>query len=312
VNTNDSDEGSVAYSLTCTVATLPPVYSSAPAPLGATIPLYTSVGIATSTTLAVNNVGPAAAGGLTIATSGLSPPLSVSPASVGTPGIARGATQTLTITCLPSTAGATVETLVVTSNDPSAPPARYGIRCAALAPEFAAVPVPGSTITLNAPRGGNATASIRIDNPTLAAGTLQVDASGLSGLLSIAPPSAAIPPPNVPPSIAYAPAPGGTVTLTNGAASIAASSNLDGSGTFAPATTTVSNCAIAGAGVAAFDAPSLVPSPIAFEGVTLGSGVIALSCARGAASASATLTCDETRGAAPATQRQWPLVCPSL
>jgi hypothetical protein len=294
--------------VTCNVAALPPAFSAQPAPLGSVITLYASVGIPASTTILVTNAGAAGAGGLTLTTSGLASPFAISPPAVGAPGIARTATQPLTVTCAPSVAATFTQTLSIATNDPARGPALYTVRCTGLAPEFAATPDAGATLVLTAPRGGVATGSIRVTNPTQGAGTLDITPTGLSDVLSISPPSASIPPPNIPPSATYAPASGATVTLSGGNGSIVATSNGDGSGSFAPATTTINGCTISGAGAARFGAVALSPNPIALVGVTVGSGTIGLSCSAGA-SASATLTCTETRGPQPPIQRQWPLTC---
>ncbi len=76
-----------------------------------------------------------------------------------------------------------------------------------------------------------------------------------------------------------------------------------GSGSGAAATTTVNNCtASAGFTVGAVN--------FSFVGNATAPQNIALSCTRGAAAQTGTLTCDETRGAAAAVQRTWNLSCP--
>lgn len=112
-----------------------------------------------------------------------------------------------------------------------------------------------------------------------------------------------------PPTVAYNPNFGTTINFPAGVAGVANSSisltPSGGSGTGTPATTTVNNC-VASAGFTIGNAPI----NFSFVGNTTTPQSINLSCTRGAAAQTGTLTCDETRGAAAAVQRSWNLACP--
>lgn len=119
---------------------------------------------------------------------------------------------------------------------------------------------------------------------------------------------------NVPPTITYNPAPGATVALPAGTPG-AASTNITatpsgGAGATAPGnTTTVSACAISADTGGTFTAPA---GTLTFTGATTAVQNLAVGCTRILAVANtATLTCQETRGAAAAVPRVWPLSCPA-
>ena len=115
------------------------------------------------------------------------------------------------------------------------------------------------------------------------------------------------------PTITYNPATGALLFPGGSLASISTRSiavtPAGGSGSGAAATTTINNCAITGAGAAAFGA--VTGLPISFVGPVSAPRNIDLSCTIAAAAASATLSCDETTGAAAAVQRSWSLSCPA-
>jgi hypothetical protein len=118
----------------------------------------------------------------------------------------------------------------------------------------------------------------------------------------------------VAPTIAYNPTAGSTVAFTGvttigtaGNGTIAATPS-GGLGTGAGATTTISGCTLGGANPSAFAGAAAVN--LSFEGNTTTAQNINLTCTSQQAVQTATLTCNETRGAAAAVQRQWPLSCP--
>lgn len=124
-----------------------------------------------------------------------------------------------------------------------------------------------------------------------------------------------IPGGSVAPNIAYNPATGSAVNFTGvttvgstGNGSISATPS-GGSGTGAGATTTINGCALSGADAANFGGAAAIN--LSFFGTTTTAQNLSLTCTSGAAVRNATLTCNETRGAAPAVTRSWPLTCPA-
>lgn len=119
----------------------------------------------------------------------------------------------------------------------------------------------------------------------------------------------------VAPTITYAPATGTDVGFTGvttigstGSGTIAATPS-GGIGTGAGATTTVNGCTVGGANAAAFSGAAAVS--LSFIGNTTTAQNIALGCTSAATVQTATLSCNETRGAAAPVTRQWPLSCPA-
>jgi hypothetical protein len=119
----------------------------------------------------------------------------------------------------------------------------------------------------------------------------------------------------VAPSIAYNPTTGTTVAFTGvttigttGNGTIAATPS-GGIGTGAGATTTINGCTLGGTNPAAFAGAGAIN--LSFVGNTTTAQNLALTCTAGAAAQTATLTCNETRGTAPAVPRQWSLSCPA-
>lgn len=117
--------------------------------------------------------------------------------------------------------------------------------------------------------------------------------------------------PDAPPTVTYSPSPGNNVFLNDGSGSIFVSSNADGSGTSAQATTTIHNCSISGGSATSFQAPTFSPNPLSFVGNTAGSGTIGLTCTQSEFDTTANLACSETRGSTTAAQN-WTLTCLSL
>ena len=116
-------------------------------------------------------------------------------------------------------------------------------------------------------------------------------------------------PVNTPPTIAYNPTTGSTVTLTGGAASIAATPS-GGMGTGAAATTTVNGCTIGSvSGPGTFG--SVAGVNLSFVGNTTTPQNINLSCTQGGSVTTGTLMCNETAGAGSPVARSWPLSCPA-
>ena len=118
-----------------------------------------------------------------------------------------------------------------------------------------------------------------------------------------------------PPTIAYSPAAGSTVSFTgvtnvgtSGSGTITATPS-GGSGTGAAVTTTVNGCTVAGADAASFSGAAAVN--LSFVGNTTTAQSISLGCTSGVAVRSATLSCNETAGGNAPVTRSWPLSCPA-
>ncbi len=166
-------------------AGLSPEYASTPA-AGSTLTINTSIGTPASTTVTVNNLGTAP---LNTSATGLSGQLSVLPA--GMQGIAVGGSLPYTVSCAATQGGSFSQTLTITSNDIAGidnineSSNTYTVVCNVASPEFASVPLVGSTVTIVTPFGTTGTANVVVSNP----GTLPltVTPGGLSGLLSVAP-----------------------------------------------------------------------------------------------------------------------------
>jgi hypothetical protein len=126
------------------------------------------------------------------------------------------------------------------------------------------------------------------------------------GSITVNPPAG-----NTPPAIAYAPATGTTINYSaGGAASPIVATPSGGSGSGAPATTTVGACTITGGG-AAF--PTTNIAQLSFVGPTVAPQNIALpACVPQVAAVNATLTCPESRGGvAVVPDPSWTLNCPA-
>ena len=115
---------------------------------------------------------------------------------------------------------------------------------------------------------------------------------------------------NTPPTIAYAPNFGTTITYSGaGTASPIVATPSAGSGSGAAATTTVGACTISGGG-AAF--PTTNINQLSFVGnTTTPQNLVLPNCVPQMAATNATLTCPETAGAGAAVNRVWTLTCPA-
>lgn len=119
--------------------------------------------------------------------------------------------------------------------------------------------------------------------------------------------------PPTPPVLAYSPPAASTVTfpgvntvgLSTGTLMVTPSGGLGDGGN---GISTVNGCAVTGAAAANFAGAAAVN--LSFVGTTTTPQAISLTCTAGVAVRAATLSCNETRGSGPVTQRQWPLACP--
>ena len=119
--------------------------------------------------------------------------------------------------------------------------------------------------------------------------------------------------PPTPPVLAYSPPAASPVTfpgvntfgLSTGTLMVIPSGGLGDGGN---RISTVNGCAVTGAAAANFAGAAAVN--LSFVGTTTTPQAISLTCTAGVAVRAATLTCNETRGSDPVTQRQWPLACP--
>ena len=119
---------------------------------------------------------------------------------------------------------------------------------------------------------------------------------------------------NSPPALAYNPTTGATIAFTGvtivsstGVGAIAVTPS-GGSGAGTAATSTINSCTFSGADAASFAGAGSMN--LSFVGTTTTAQNLSLSCTSGSAVRAATLTCNETLGAGPATPRSWPLACP--
>ncbi len=159
-----------------------PEFDSTPAG-GTPINLSATVGGSAMQGVTVNNTGNAA---LTVQPGGLTAPLAISPNGLTT--INAGGNQAFTVTCSPTSVGATTQTLSFDTNDPDEDPVTYQVTCtgtAAAAPQYASTPAVGSTIPISAQVAGSANATLTINNPGTQPLTAAV--SGLSTVLGFAP-----------------------------------------------------------------------------------------------------------------------------
>lgn len=202
VNTNDSDEGAVAYNVSCTIAQAPPVFSFLSPAQSATVGTALAVTLtgpvatdsAPSGVITFRNLAPL--GGATLATRASRPasPFAISPS--GTVSAApNGGQGSYTVSCSPKIVGTVSTTLLLDTNATNIDPARYPFNCTGTAgPEFSSSPAASAnaytfTISKPTPPATSSTSAIlRVSN--IGATTLRVfAASGLSGNLSVIPPS---------------------------------------------------------------------------------------------------------------------------
>jgi hypothetical protein len=261
VNSNDADEGAVAYGVDCVVTS---AEYSATAASGASLPPITGAqgGPAPTTTVMVTNAGDAA---LTLgAIGGLSAPIS---ASFGSTMLAPAASTALTVSCDATGAGAFgPQTLTFATNDPDDGEGTisYGVSCNILPPtsgEFSAAPAPPGPINLaNTADAPAVTASVTIDNTGDANLVLGAPSPALTSPLSVG----FSPPGPVPPF-------GSTTMTVSCAGPVATSSNQalnfstndpdDGEGVISYSL----SCAINAAPAPEFAATPPAPGPLAIS-----------------------------------------------
>lgn len=187
VNTNDSDEAAVAYTVSCLVNRRLPSFSSTPA-ASSTFTLSANIGASSTAGLSISNVAGAGPADLTLAASGLSAPSSI---DLGNATLAVGAQQNHTITCSPTLGGQVSEQLQLATNDPAHNPVSYTVKCTGIAPRFGSYPAQGSFVSLLVTQGAGTSFALRVVNNGGA--PLNVSPSGLSGALSVAPGFISIP-----------------------------------------------------------------------------------------------------------------------
>ncbi|HET7844833.1 MAG TPA: choice-of-anchor D domain-containing protein, partial [Xanthomonadales bacterium] len=125
IDSNDPDEPTITFPVTCTVGG--PEFDPTPA-AGTTITLATNIGTTTSGTITVSNPG---FGALDVAASALTGTLSVAPPQQT---IAPSGSATFTIGCAPTAATTDSQTLTLTTNDADEPTATYPVQCIGIDP----------------------------------------------------------------------------------------------------------------------------------------------------------------------------------
>lgn len=171
--TNDGDEGTLSYPISCAVAG--PEIDTTPVP-GTQLDISAAPGMPGSTTLDVRNTGSAP---LDVATLGLATPFSATPGSFA---VAPGATQTVTVSCAAATTAPATATLQLSSNDSDEGTLSFPVRCSASSATLGSTPPPGSTLSIATSPGTLASASLNIANN--GTGGLTITPSGLSPPLS--------------------------------------------------------------------------------------------------------------------------------
>lgn len=183
---NDADEGSVTFNVSCQVAAAAPEFSATP-PAPGPISLVTPVGTPASNTIAIANLGSAALN--VSAFTGIAAPFSVTPANDSVP---AGQSRNFSIGCSGATPGFYTASIFVQTNDSDEGSVRYDLSCrlTANAPEINVLPAPGATVALSSQVGASTTSIINVSNQTaVAPSLLYVATSGLSGVLGAAPPA---------------------------------------------------------------------------------------------------------------------------
>lgn len=159
LTTNDSDEGTVTYSVNCIGQA--PEFDAVPAAPGPITLTATQGGTAPTAIITVSNTGVRP---LNATPSGLSGRLSVAPATLQT--IAPGNNVVFTVSCTTATAGTASQTLSFATNDPDENPVAYNVSCdvgGSAADEFFSNPAPGP-ITITTSPGVTGNASILVQN----------------------------------------------------------------------------------------------------------------------------------------------------
>jgi uncharacterized membrane protein len=177
--TNDPTHNPVTYTINCIGQA--PVYTSTPAP-GATINITALVGGSNTATINVTNTGNTSLD--VVPTSNLGGVLSDNPNVAYN--LIAGASQTITLTCTPTSAAMVTQTLSYSTSDPNLPNVNYTVTCTGQGPLYTSTPAPGSTITIVAPLGSSNTATINVTNNGNQ--PLNVNApGGIGGVLSVSP-----------------------------------------------------------------------------------------------------------------------------
>jgi len=126
LTTNDSNEGSVPFTVNCRVNVVAPEYDSSPR-AGSTFAFYAKPTEVVQVVVRISNLGNAA---LTYSLSGLSGAISSSPAIGGPYNLGAGASQNIFVSCNGALlAGNVIQNLSVTHNDSGESPALYRIDC---------------------------------------------------------------------------------------------------------------------------------------------------------------------------------------
>ncbi len=189
LNSNDADEGAVAYTVDCLVTTGAAQFDSTPA-VNSTIALTSPVGVAAHATLVIRNLAASGEGDLVLSTAGLMPPLSTTLSSAT---IAAGGSASFSIDCTPTDGEEIAQNLSLATSDGLNDPAEYVVDCRGLVPTYESAPEPGNDLSMTVSSGSGA-ASVDLVVSNTGEATLNVTAAGLSAPLSIAPGMASIAP----------------------------------------------------------------------------------------------------------------------
>ncbi len=190
--TPDPDPAALTAVITCPAAVVGPTpeFSSVPVAPGPVTLAGTVGGPAATATITVTNTE-VGSPNLTLATSGLVAPLSVSPANGS---VAAGASQAFTVSCATTAMGTFNQMLTFTTNDPDDGEGTvvFNVNCTIAAapvatPEFTSMPPAGTTITLNGSTGGTSPTSLVTVTNSEPATTLIVSAAITGAGLSVAP-----------------------------------------------------------------------------------------------------------------------------
>jgi len=168
-----------------------PTFTGAPPPGPLVINTFVGDSSTNKTTVNVTNTG--AVGSTLQVTASMATGTLVTVSPTAQQNIAQGAAAVpFTVTCDTTAVGTNNDTLSFATNEASGSPHTYAVTCnvaAAPAPVYSSNPVPTTPINISAPVGGSNTATIVVTNTGNA--PLNVGAaSGLSGVLSIAPTTA--------------------------------------------------------------------------------------------------------------------------
>ena len=182
LTTNDPNQAMVSYPLTCTgLAPATPGYGSAP-PAGSMLMITTPETVTGNAMVVISETGDAnlditsysVTGGPEITVSGPMAPFTI---------MDGGASETLTVSCLSSTAGPYTGTLTVNHNAAGSP-ATYMVDCTVTPPAvpgYGSMPAPGGTLNMGVVAvGGSATANLTVSETGTA--TLDVSNPMITGM----------------------------------------------------------------------------------------------------------------------------------